>query len=651
MNQTMLKVTACVPDVRISDAAYNTDAILQILKTYEGNGLLVFPELCLSGYTCGDLFYQEYLLKSCAEGLCRIAEESAAHPGMTVVVGLPVKRHDGIYDAAAVVSGGEICGIVPKCELLSHDGHTEGHIFMSGKKAIGSTVNICGMEVPFGIDLLFEDAENGIVLGAEIGSDVFSADRPSVHLSLAGAEVIAVPSALPAGAGRALKRRQYLQDASASIHGAYVYASAGTGESSTDMVFAGETVISRNGKILHANDFPQAYPYMCSEIIDLTVLRHDRMEDASFRGEDEGWYRRMPVSLKTLDHEADTVSTLTDKLKSEGFAPQRYPYIPEAEAERDERMQEILQIQAQGLATRLRKTGIRQAVLGISGGLDSTLALIVCAETRRLVPDLNILAITMPSEGNTSSATYDNATKLMHAFGVEVREIPIRKTVTSHLLDIRESAEYQGSSDTTYENAQARMRTMILMDAANETGGLVVGTGDLSELALGWCTYNGDHMSMYDVNADIPKTLVQELCRYYAEKHPGDIGDVLTAVTETPISPELTPNKEGQIAQKTEDHVGRYDVNDFIMYYLLRFGMSPAKLAVYVLCAYPELNIEDVKQALQRFFRRFWSQQFKRSCMPDGPKTGSTGLSPRGGWQMPSDASSAMFLKEIGELQ
>ena len=475
-------------------------------------------------------------------------------------------------------------------------------------------------------------------------------DKPSTHACLAGANIIANLSASDEIIGKQDYRRTMVLQQSASCYCAYLYVSSATDESSTDLVFSGHSMIACNGRLLKDSIFPEDTKVE-TVVIDLESIEKNRRHQTTFDlEENHDDYVYVDVSIKPIRNQDDiTVDELVDALRKEDYAVNRNPFVPVDDEERGRRCMKILEIQANGLATRVRSTGIKNLVVGISGGLDSTLALLVCHQARKLVPDIHIIGYTLPSHGNTTSYTYNNALNLMRALDVEMHEVAIEEGVQAHLKQIGHPGSYQGEGDTTYENAQARMRTYILMDAANMANGLVVGTGDLSELALGWCTYNGDHMSMYAVNASVPKTLVQYICRTYAYIcNQEDLKEVLLKICDTPISPELTPHDEnGKIAQKTEDKIGKYDLNDFFLYYVLRYGYSPEKIMVLALTAYPELEKENMREAMLRFFKRFFSQQFKRSCLPDGPKVGSVTLSPRGDWRMPSDASAELWLEQV----
>ncbi|MBR2595443.1 MAG: NAD(+) synthase, partial [Solobacterium sp.] len=523
----------------------------------------------------------------------------------------------------------------------------EGRWFASGEKIIGREIMIGGVPVPFGIDVLAEDENSGDMIGALLSEDLFVPDSPGMHAAMAGAQILAVPAAFEEAVRQADYRKETVLHASRTGHCACVFTSAGNDESTTDLVYSGQAMIAANGHLRSECIMPED-SHVITALIDLEELMHDRYVQNTFAAADSTWYRHVPVSVKPCGKPELSVNELKSMLTKENAQPQRMPFVPSDYTEMANRSLQILRIQTAGLIGRLKRTGIRTLVIGVSGGLDSTLALIVCHEAKKRMPNIRTIGITMPSQGNTTDLTRNNAVRLMEALQVESREIPIRDTVEMHLLDIGHAREYQGEGDTTYENAQARMRTMILMDVANMENGLVVGTGDLSELALGWCTYNGDHMSMYDVNGDVPKTLVRHICDSYADLCGNkELHDVLKAIIGTPISPELTPNKKGKIAQKTEEKIGKYDLNDFFLYHALRYGYAPDKVVGLAMAAYPEIRKPDMKEAALRFYRRFFSQQFKRSCMPDGPKVGSIVLSPRGDWHMPSDAAADLWLETI----
>ena len=632
-------------------------------------GLIVFPELTLTGYTSGDLFQSDLLLKESEKALPAIAE-ATKDKGLTVLVGTPFRYANSIYNCAAILSDGKIKALIPKSFIPNYSEFYEVRWFVSGKDIKNVTVKICDEEVPFGVDLLAEDLSVGAVLGAEICEDLWVPDKPSTHAVLAGANIIANLSASDELIGKQNYRNELVKQQSGSCYCAYVYASSGTDESSTDLVFSGHSIIAQNGSVLSESIFPDD-AHIEKAIIDLHTIMHDRRHQNTFENENVSEYRRVDVSMKVLGCDAAStkaigckevsmktigcndvsITKLGEILKQYDYPIARNPFVPKDDEQRKIRCEMILRIQANGLATRVRSTGIKNLVIGISGGLDSTLALLVCHEAKKLVNDIRIIAYTMPNRGNTTKTTYDNASRLMELLADESHEVPIEEGVKLHLSQLGHEDTYQGEGDVAYENAQARMRTYILMDAANMKNGLVVGTGDLSELALGWCTYNGDHMSMYAVNASIPKTLVQYICRTYAYTCGNDeLKDVILSVCDTPITPELTPNKEGEIEQKTEEKIGKYDLNDFFLFYTLRYGFEPARSVAYAIKVYPEVEVNELVNAAKNFFKRFFTQQFKRSCLPDGPKVGSVSLSPRGDWRMPSDASVALWLEDLENI-
>ncbi len=646
MKNRLIYVGAAVPSLRVADVDYNTERIVELIKKHSECGVLVFPELCVTGYTCADLFMSELLLNKAEEGLFFIAGATAKTKGQTAVVGVPIRYGNNLYNCAAVLSEGKVCALIPKQYVPDYSEFYEGRWFASGKGIAGGTIRLKGTEIPFGPDILMEDTESGVVLGAEICEDLWVPDKPSSHMCLAGATVIVNLSASDELIGKREYRKQLVTQQSGSCYCAYVYSSAGPDESSTDLVFSGHTMIAQSGTLLTNNVFPER-PYVDAAVIDLSKIAYDRRKQNTF-GSMLGGYRRVKIRVRTVGKPDVSAYELADVLDDVSYRVERNPFIPTDDRELGERCRQILNMQAQGLATRIRATKIKNLVIGISGGLDSTLALLVCAEARKLVSGVRIVAYTMPNQGNTSDLTHDNANKLMALIADESQEVPIAEGVRLHLKDIGHGLDYQGEGDTTYENAQARMRTYILMDVANMKNGLVVGTGDLSELALGWCTYNGDHMSMYAVNASIPKTLVKYICHAYAETcGQKDLAEVLFSICDTPITPELVPNKNGTIAQRTEEKIGKYDLNDFFLFYTLRYGFEPARTAAYAMRAYPEVDRQEILSAAGRFFTRFFKQQFKRSCLPDGPKVGSVTLSPRGDWRMPSDASQQIWLDDL----
>ena len=647
MKNQLIRVGAAVPALKLADAEHNAEQIVEIIKRHADCSVLVFPELCLTGYTCGDLFGSELLLEKAEDALMRIAAETADCRGLTAVVGAPIRYRNGLYNCAAVISEGRVCALIPKRFLPNYAEFYEARWFASGKGLEGCTVLLRGEEIPFGGDILLEDAESGAVLGAELCEDLWVPDKPSSHLCLAGANIIVNLSASDELIGKEEYRRQLVAQQSGACYCAYAYASAGPDESSTDLVFSGHVLIAQSGTILTERIFPDR-PFVASAVVDLARILHDRRRQNTFETAEGEAYRRVPVHIRSLRKPEVSARELADILKDFDCPVDRSPFVPSDGRELGVRCRRILRIQAQGLAARVRATGIHNLLIGVSGGLDSTLALLVCAEARKLVPGVRILAYTMPSEGNTTALTHRNARRLMELLADETYEIPIAESVRRHLEEIGHGPDYLGEGDSAYENAQARMRTYILMDSANMKNGLVIGTGDLSELALGWCTYNGDHMSMYAVNASVPKTLVRFICHAYAETCGREaLREVLLAVCGTPITPELVPSEDGRIAQKTEEKIGKYDLNDFFLFYTLRYGFEPARTAAYAMRAYPEADAGEILAAARRFFTRFFSQQFKRSCLPDGPKVGSVSLSPRGDWRMPSDASCRTWLEEL----
>lgn len=646
MENKLMQVAAATPRLKIGDVKSNTKEIIGIINECEDCALLVFPELSVTGYTSADLFQSDLLLKESEKALSEIAK-TTKEKNLTVVAGIPFRYANSIYNCAGVLSDGKIKALIPKSFIPNYSEFYEARWFVSGRDIKNETVKIGGEDVPFGVDILAEDASCKAVLGVEICEDLWVPDKPSTHAALAGANILANLSASDEIIGKQDYRRELVKQQSGSCYSAYVYASSGADESSTDLVFSGHSIIAQNGSILKESIFPE-YPHIERAIIDLQAIMHDRRHQNTFENENNMGYRRVEVCMKAIGSNEASILELADILKRYDYPIARNPFVPCDDALRETRCEKILRIQANGLATRVRSTGIKNLVIGISGGLDSTLALLVCHEAKKLVNDIRIIAYTLPNRGNTTRTTFDNAKRLMELLADESHEVPIEDGVNYHLSQLGHEESYQGEGDVTYENAQARMRTYILMDAANMKNGLVVGTGDLSELALGWCTYNGDHMSMYAVNASIPKTLVQYICRTYAYTCGNEkLKDVILSVCDTPITPELTPNKDGEIAQKTEEKIGKYDLNDFFLFYTLRYGFEPARSAAYAIKAYPEVEVNELVNAARNFFKRFFSQQFKRSCLPDGPKVGTVSLSPRGDWRMPSDASAALWLEDL----
>ena len=637
MKDGFIRCAAAGIKVKVADTFHNTEVIIKKMHECAKNGakVVVFPELAISGYSCGDLFLQEKLVRECQTGLLKIVEESASLDAI-FFVGLPFEYRGKLYNTAAAVSGGKLLGLVPKTVIPNYNEFYEARHFIKGHDKVVN-VTIDGKEIPFGTNILFE-TEDGLSIGCEICEDLWAAVTPGTSHALAGANVLVNLSASNEVIGKAEYRRQLVQSTSARLLCGYVFASAGEGESTQDLVFGGHHMIAENGTILKESvRFENETIY--SEI-DIERLMGERRRNTSLE----------PDCSKEYLHVNFTLGKDNTELMRE-FP--RLPFVPDDVLTRGQRCEEILAIQANGLKKRLEHTNCKCAVIGVSGGLDSTLALLVTVRAFDLLGmnHENILAITMPCFG-TTDRTYDNACMLAKTLGCTLREVDIKKSVTQHFEDIGQSMD---NHDVTYENSQARERTQVLMDIANQCGGMVIGTGDLSELALGWATYNGDHMSMYGVNGSVPKTLVRHLVQYYADNccmGMAELKHALEDVLDTPVSPELLPPVDGVIAQKTEDLVGPYELHDFFLYYMLRFGFSPAKIYRIAKKTFAgEYSEETILKWLKTFYRRFFAQQFKRSCLPDGPKVGSVGVSPRGDLRMPSDACATIWLEEIENLQ
>ncbi|MCI8554381.1 MAG: NAD(+) synthase [Clostridiales bacterium] len=636
MKDGFLRVAAATPHIRVADCEYNATQVRQLVQEAPADTtLLVFPELCLTGYTCGDLFFQPALLKGAEQALQQLLAATVGVDAV-LVIGLPVAAPAAtgtgkLYNCAAVCQRGVLLGLVPKTLIPNYAEFYEGRYFSPAPERT-ETIPFAGQEAPMGAGLLFSCRTlPDFVLGVEICEDLWGLDQPSRRLAEAGATVVANLSASDESIGKGEYRRQLVSTQSARLLCGYVYADAGAGESSTDLVFSGHNLIAENGVVLAESDRFTTGLTAVTEL-DLSRLVYDRRRINTFRGAPPP----QTVSFDLPLHEL----TLTRPMSP-------LPFVPADTAAQARRCEEVLTIQAAGLEQRLRCTGSR-AVIGLSGGLDSALALLatVRAYNRMALPLAEIQAVTMPCFG-TTGRTLNNARALAAACGVSLTEIVIGDSVTRHLADIGHS----GAPDVTYENAQARERTQVLMDMANQSGALVVGTGDLSELALGWATYNGDHMSMYGVNAAVPKTLVRHLVKYEAERCGGALAAALNDILDTPVSPELLPPENGVISQKTEQLVGPYELHDFFLYHMLRFGAGPSRLYRLARHAFAgKFPPEEIKGWLLTFLRRFFTQQFKRSCLPDGPRVGSVSLSPRGDWRMPSDASAALWLAEAEAL-
>ena len=636
MNYGFIKACAVSPSLRVADCAYNAAQTIAAMQKAADDGcqLVVFPELGLTGYTCGDLFLQQPLQKAAQTALEEILTASEALD-LVALVGLPVQVDAKLYNCAAVICKGKLLGLVPKSHIPNYGEFYEKRHYSAAPSDV-KEILFAGKPVKFGMKLLFQCASMPeFTLAAEICEDLWAPLPPSTAHALAGATVIANLSASDETVGKAEYRRALVGQQSARLLCAYLYADAGHGESTTDMVFSGHNLISENGSLLaEARPFTEG---LAMTELDLGRMVSERCRNTSFEPVTDG-YETVSFSLSLRENHLTRFISPT-------------PFVPSNDAARAERCELILEMQADGLAKRIEHAHAKTAVIGISGGLDSCLALLVAVRAMKKLKRsmADILAVTMPCFG-TTKRTRSNAEILCQELGVQFQEISIANTVRSHFADIGQSEQ---TLDVTFENGQARVRTLELMDLANRTGGLVVGTGDLSELALGWATYNGDHMSMYGVNAGVPKTLVRHIVRYEADTaKSGALREVLLDILDTPVSPELLPAKEnGEIAQQTESLVGPYELHDFYLYYMLRFGFSPAKIYHLAKAALSDRYSDEVLlHWLKNFYRRFFQQQFKRSCLPDGPKVGSVTLSPRGDWRMPSDASVSVWQKELDSL-
>ncbi len=638
MKHGFIKAAAVTPKIRVADTVFNTTVILdKISESYQtGARIIVLPELCITGYTCEDLFSQELLLEGALESLSAIRKATEALEAL-IFVGLPMEKQGKLYNVAAALFKGRVLSFVPKRNIPMHHEFYEGRGFEPGNE-VPQDILYDGEWVPFGTDILWEVQEGalkGLSVACEICEDLWVPMSPSARHALAGANVIVNLSASSESVGKDAYRNMLVKSASAKLIAGYVYCSAGEGESTQDLVFGGHNMICENGTVL--SECKQFTSGMITADLDIKRLAHDRRAMSTYHSGDTGQYRRIPISF------AEEQVELTRY-----FEPM--PFVPEDAKLRAERCEEIFSIQAYGLKKRLEHTGCKRAVLGISGGLDSTLALLVTVKAFDLLglDRADIRAITMPCFG-TTDRTYDNACTLTRSLGASLEEIDIKESVKLHFKDIKHDID---NHNVTYENSQARERTQILMDIANRENGMVIGTGDMSELALGWATYNGDHMSMYGVNAGVPKTLVRHLVGFYADTCGDEILEkVLRDVLDTPVSPELLPPVDGVISQKTEDLVGPYELHDFYLYYILRWGFAPDKIYRIACKAFAgQYDRETVLKWLKVFCRRFFTQQFKRSCLPDGPKVGSVGVSPRGDLRMPSDACMTLWMQQLERI-
>ena len=633
MKDGFIRVCAATPDIRVADCQYNEKNIMKLMdEAYAKQiSVLVFPELCITGYTCGDLFLQDVLLSAAQDSLKHIVEHSTGMK-MLVFVGMPFMHQGKLFNVAAAICGGRLLGLVPKKNIPNYSEFYElRHFTPGGDECVDTSLG-----VKMGSKMLFscENVKN-LVVAAEICEDVWVACPPSTQHAQAGATLIVNCSASDETTGKDIYRRALISGQSARLVCGYVYANAGEGESTQDLVFGGQNLVCENGNVLaQTKRFKNG---VAVADLDLQRLVNERRRMNTYYVHQEAGYEVVSFRLKEYDLELDRYY-------------ERTPFVPSSKNDRDARCEEILSIQAMGLKKRLAHTGCKNVVIGISGGLDSTLALLVTARAFDSldIPRENITAVTMPCFG-TTDRTYNNAVELTKRLGAALYEVDIKEAVRIHFRDIGQD---ENVHDVTYENGQARERTQILMDIANKSGGMVIGTGDMSELALGWATYNGDHMSMYGVNCSVPKTLVRHLVKYYADTC-GDasLSEILEDVLDTPVSPELLPPSEGQISQKTEDLVGPYELHDFFLYYILRFGYMPHK--VYRLACHAfagEYDSAVIYKWLDTFYRRFFAQQFKRSCLPDGPKVGSVAVSPRGDLRMPSDAVRTLWIEDLERI-
>ena len=636
-----LRVAAASPKLKVADCDYNTEEIKRIIEQaqQENVQIVCFPELCLTAYSCGDLFFQKALQQKALESLCELARFLAERPSIITIVGLPLRIKNSLYNVAAVLSGDGILGFVPKTYIPNNNEFYEKRWFTSGNDLTDLSVNIEDNKVAISSGGMIFDTPFGN-FGVEICEDLWMPIPPSSELAMLGADLIFNLSASNELVGKNHYRKSLIQQQSGRCNAAYIYASAGWGESTTDMVFSGACFIAENGSMLAESERFSAESELIIADIDIEALRYDRLKNNNYPS--------------ATYHEKKKINCYIDFVipskMYRTFNP--HPFIPAKEMY-DESLSEVFNIQTHGLAKRLSHTGIKKVTIGVSGGLDSTLALLVTVNAFDLleIPRENIYGITMPGFG-TTNRTYANAVSLMKSLGITVKEISIVDAVTQHFKDIGQDIN---NHDVTYENSQARERTQILMDYANKIGGLVVGTGNMSELALGWATYNGDHMSMYGVNTSVPKTLVSTLVRWISDSRIDDEATrtLLHDILDTPFSPELLPaGKDGKIAQETEHFVGPYELHDFFLHRMLRYGDNPSRICFMAQQAFEgKYTPEELVQWLKLFYKRFFAQQFKRSCMPDGPKVGSINLSPRSDWRMPSDASANIWLAELEKLE
>jgi NAD+ synthase (glutamine-hydrolysing) len=634
MDKGFVRVAAAIPNVKVGDCFYNIAQIANQIKQADKQKaqIVCFPELCITAYTCGDLFHQRTLITEAENALAALLSETK-QTKIVAIVGLPLMQNNMLFNSAVVIQSGEIIGAVPKTYLPNYSEFYDKRWFTSGIHA-QQEINVCGKNICFGVQMLFRCGE--LTFGIEICEDLWVAIPPSCAMALNGANLIFNLSASNELIGKNAYRKNLIRQQSARCLSAYVYSSAGAGESTQDIVFTGNAFIAENGEIIAESKRFSFDEQLVITDIDLQKLNADRLKRSNFAE------NALNMNIKNVPQ---IIDINIPKYQHNKLLRKIYhlPFVPSQVEDKNERCEEIFSIQIGGLAKRIVHTNLHRAVLGISGGLDSTLALLVCIKTfdKLGISRKQITGVTMPGFGTTDK-TYTNAVNLMKLLGVTIREINIVKACEQHFEDISHDPK---NHDITYENVQARERTQILMDIANQENGLVIGTGDLSEIALGWTTYNGDHMSMYSVNSGVPKTLVKHLVTWAADQFDEKTRDVLIDIVQTPVSPELLPaDKKGNIVQKTEEIVGSYELHDFFLYYTLRYGFTPAKILFLAQQAFENVPIDEIKKWMKVFYRRFFSQQFKRSCQPDGPKVGSVNLSPRGDWRMPSDASAELWL-------
>lgn len=636
------RVAAAVPRVLVADTEHNANEIAALVNRGAARDcidVMVFPELSLTGYTCADLFHQKELLDGAVNALKKLLCDTA-DADMLYAIGMPVETDNQLFNCAVVLHKGRILGVVPKTYLPNYNEFYEKRWFASSASRISDTVKLLGFDVPFGENLLFRCTNSQLCIGIEICEDLWVPIPPSSNHALHGANLLLNLSASNETVTKSDYRRELVKQQSARCYAAYVFCSAGQGESTTDVVFSGHTIIAENNAIVRETSYPEESSYVYWDA-DIQKLMNERLKVNSYLSKPNA------LCYRTVEFSLDS-----DRDVNPCFAVNPHPFVPHEKDKKYARCREIFTMQSVGLAERMRKTGITKAVIGLSGGLDSTLALLVSVNALNSLslPSANVIGVTMPGFG-TTGRTYQNALTLMRKLKIKSLEIPIKDACLQHFKDIGQDAAVH---DITYENAQARERTQILMDIANKEGGLVVGTGDLSELALGWSTYNGDHMSHYGVNAGVPKTLVKHLIAWYADTAGNpNVTAVLNDILDTPISPELLPtDKQGNITQKTEDVVGPYELHDFFLYNMVHNGFGVKKILKLAIMAFEgKYQPEYILKWLKTFCRRFFAQQFKRSCMPDGVKIGSVCLSPRGDWRMPSDASAALYMQNLREAQ